>query len=86
MGVELKTVAGLTVLYIDPKMQEVWLSGPIPGAMNGTVTLTKTGKTNPVELDIKASGIIVPVAEEVTEVVAEAAPVAEVAETTGAAQ
>lgn len=89
MGVDLKTVAGLTVLYIDPTIQEIWLSGPIPGSMNGTVTISKTGKTNPIELDIKASGLVTPVIAEVTEpVAAEVAvtPEAAAVETTGAAQ
>jgi len=56
-GVDVQTVAGLTVLYINPEVQEVWLSGPIPGAMNGTVTISKTGKTKPIQLDQKASGL-----------------------------
>lgn len=57
-GVATMTITGLTVLHIDPAQQEVWLSGPIPGAINSIVTITKTGETRTIELDKKASGIV----------------------------
>ena len=57
MGDAVVTVGGLTVLHLDPATQEVWLSGPIPGANRGIVRLSKTGTTKKVELDLKASGI-----------------------------
>jgi len=63
-GVDLQTVAGLTVLYVNPDMQEVWVSGPVPGAINGMLTVTKTGKTKKtMEIDEKASGIKVKAVE-----------------------
>jgi large subunit ribosomal protein L3 len=56
-GVEAQTVMGLTVLYVDPVTQTVWLSGPIPGSMQSIVRITKTGQKKTIELDEKASGI-----------------------------
>ncbi len=85
-GVDVQTVAGLTVLYINPEMQEVWLSGCVPGSINGLVTISKTGKTKNMEIDQKASGIKV---KEVTPEVVEASePVVETTEpvTEGAAK
>lgn len=57
MGDETVTVAGLTIVYIDPSKNELWLSGPVPGANQGILRLTKTGKTKQVVLDRKASGL-----------------------------
>jgi large subunit ribosomal protein L3 len=75
-GVATMTITGLTVLHIDSTEQEVWLSGPIPGAMNSIVTITKTGETRAIELDKKASGIIdAPVEAPAQTESAEAAPV-----------
>lgn len=77
-GVDVQTVRGLVVLYIDSVTQEFWLSGPIPGHFKSLVTITKTGQTKTIELDPKASGIfqkeVTPEAKEETaaEVVAEA--------------
>lgn len=71
-GVEVQTVKGLTVLYVDPTNQEFWLSGPVPGHVKGMVSVAKTGQTKAIELDEKASGIVR------KEVVVETAPVAEV--------
>lgn len=72
MGAETVTVSGLTVVHIDTVAGEIWLSGPIPGANNGIVRLSKTGETNKIELDIKASGIkLAEVKEETTEEMAE---------------
>jgi len=77
MGVETKTVYGLSVLFIDLKTQEVWLSGPVPGFNSGYVKIEKTGKKKPIELDLELMGLKkeeAPV-EEITE-----APKAEVVE------
>lgn len=56
-GVETQTVLGLTVVYIDPVTQTVWLSGPVPGSMQSVVQITKTGLKKSIEIDEKASGI-----------------------------
>ncbi|MFZ5438119.1 MAG: 50S ribosomal protein L3 [Patescibacteria group bacterium] len=69
-GVETKTVYGLTVLYIDPTTQELWLSGPVPGFKSGYIKIEKTGKKKPIELDLELMGLK-----------KEAAPVEAVAET-----
>ena len=80
MGDETVTVSGLTIVHIDETNNELWLSGPIPGANNGIIRLSKTGETNKIALDNEASGIVLPVvAEEVVEVTEEKA--AETAET-----
>lgn len=34
------TVSGLQVIYINPDTQELWVSGPVPGHINGIVQLT----------------------------------------------
>jgi large subunit ribosomal protein L3 len=70
-GVETQTVMGLTVLYIDPATQTIWLSGPVPGSMQSVVQITKTGVNKPVELDEKASGIQAAVVEAPAEVTPE---------------
>ena len=57
MGVETKTVENLVVLYLNPETQELWLSGPIPGAKKSPVKIIKTGKKKKVELNETASGI-----------------------------
>lgn len=72
-GVETQTVMGLTVLYVDPVAQTLWLSGPVPGHMQGMVRITKTGEKKNIELDIKASGITVPAVIETPEVAETAA-------------
>ena len=63
MGNVNATVLSLTVLHIDPKKNEIWLSGPVPGSINSTVRITKMGKKNDMVLDFKASGIEVEVPE-----------------------
>jgi large subunit ribosomal protein L3 len=74
-GVDTQTVEGLIVIHLDSEKQELWLSGPVPGHMNGTVRISKTGQTKAIEIDEKASGIQKPaapvetVAAETTEVV-----------------
>ncbi len=62
-GVDTVTVDNLTVIHIDPKSNEVWLSGPVPGHLNSIVKISKTGSTNKIELNTQASGI--KVAEEI---------------------
>ncbi len=57
MGTETKTISGLVVVYIDPTTKELWLSGPIPGAVRDSLKITKTGKTKSIELNKQASGI-----------------------------
>lgn len=63
-GVETKTVTGLVVVHIDPTTQEVWLSGPVPGPITGTLKITKTGGTKQLDLDYATAGITPPAAEE----------------------
>ena len=70
-GVDVQTVKGLVVLYVDPATQEFWLSGPVPGHIKGMVAVAKTGQSKKIELDEKASGITK------KEVVAEAASAVE---------
>lgn len=60
-GNETQTIQGLTVVYIDPTTQEVWLSGPVPGAANAAVSIRKTGTTKEIALDLDASGLQTPV-------------------------
>ncbi len=79
-GVDNQTVAGLVVLHLNPTTQEVWLSGPVPGHFNSTVTITKTGETKAVEIDEKASGL------PKTEVMPEATETLETTEVAGGAQ
>lgn len=67
MGTDTQTISGLVVLYINPETQELWLSGPVPGFASSTMTIRKTGETRDVTLDLKASGIKVPVVEESTQ-------------------
>lgn len=52
-----QTVSGLVVLYVDQANQEVWLSGPIPGANESIISIRKTGDKREIELDLKASGL-----------------------------
>jgi len=49
------TVLNLVVLHIENN--EVWLSGPVPGAINSAVTIVKSGEKKNIVLDKKASGI-----------------------------
>lgn len=62
-GTEKQTIQGLTVLYIDPTTQEVWLSGPVPGAIDSTMSIRRTGSTKTIDLDLAASGITPAAAE-----------------------
>ena len=58
MGVETKTIENLVVLYLNPVTQELWLSGPVPGAKKSPLKIIKTGKKKLVELNETASGIV----------------------------
>ncbi len=85
-GTEVQTVLGLTVLHVDPSTQVIWLSGPVPGHMQGMVQITKTGEKRQIELDIKASGITPAVVESAPQVeTPEAAPATETSETSAPA-
>lgn len=64
-GTDVKTVSGLVVLYVNAETQEVWLSGPVPGANSSIVKIQKTGDKKDVELDLAASGLEVAKAAEV---------------------
>ena len=44
MGGDTTTVEGLTVLEVNPETNTILVSGPVPGANQGMVTITKTGK------------------------------------------
>lgn len=57
-GVETHTVKNLTVVHIDPQAQEIWLSGPVPGAFQSIVRIDKKGEIADIHLDKKASGIV----------------------------
>lgn len=46
MGSEVKTVTNLKVLKLDLDNNQIWVSGPVPGARNQLVTLTITQKDN----------------------------------------
>lgn len=63
-GTDTQTVKGLTIVHLDPEANEVWLSGPVPGAIRSAVRIRKTGETKSIELDLAASGVNVPVAEQ----------------------
>jgi len=65
-GDAITTVLNLVVLHIDEANKEVWLSGPVPGAINSAVKIEKLGEKKNITLDKKASGIKeAPVKEEV---------------------
>jgi large subunit ribosomal protein L3 len=83
-GVELQTVKGLVVLYVDSATQEFWLSGPVPGHITSMVTVAKTGQTKAIELDERASGIVTKVAEVAPAEAVSEAPAAEVTPEGGA--
>ena len=63
MGAETVTVTGLTIVHIDTTTNEIWLSGPIPGANRDIVRLNKTGTTKKIALDNQASGLVEEVAK-----------------------
>lgn len=72
MGTAKQTIQGLMIVHIDVPNQEIWLSGPVPGANDSAVSIRRTGMTTDIALDLDASGIVVPpVAAEVVEAVPE---------------
>lgn len=77
-GVTTQTVKGLKILFIDDQAKEVWVSGPVPGHINSFVRLHATGKTDEVELDLGASGII----RSATDKIVETTPTQEISEVT----
>jgi large subunit ribosomal protein L3 len=56
-GVETKTVTGLVVIHLDPVTGEVWLSGPVPGHINSSLRISKTGSKKDISIDFNASGL-----------------------------
>lgn len=56
-GCETKTVAGLVVVYVDQKNNELWVNGPVPGYRTSTVRISKTGKTKEIKLNLKHLGL-----------------------------
>jgi large subunit ribosomal protein L3 len=57
-GDDTRTVTNLVVVFIDEKIKEVWLNGPIPGFYSGTVKITKTGGKKDLELDLGLLGLV----------------------------
>jgi large subunit ribosomal protein L3 len=56
-GTETSTVMNLIVVHVDFDLNEIWLSGPVPGHLNSIVKITKIGKNKPIQLDAMASGL-----------------------------
>jgi large subunit ribosomal protein L3 len=50
------TVTGLKVLYVAG--EELWVSGPVPGSINGLVRVQKVSSGPEIKLNKKASGIV----------------------------
>lgn len=69
-GVETQTVANLVVLKVDVANQEVWLSGPVPGATKGMIKIIKTGAQTKIELDQPTPVVVVTESAPVEEVTA----------------
>jgi len=63
-GTDTQTVKGLTIVHLDPVANEVWLSGPVPGAVQSAVRIRKTGESKSIELDLAASGVNMPEVEQ----------------------
>lgn len=57
MGHKTVTVTGLKVIYLDPENQEIWLSGPVPGAYSTPLRLTKTGSKPAIKLQLPENAI-----------------------------
>lgn len=82
MGVESVTVLNLIVVHLDAETSEIWLSGPVPGAISSQVKITKTGENKEVELNRAASNlpeekVAEPEVEESVEEVVEETPAEE---------
>jgi large subunit ribosomal protein L3 len=56
-GCETKTVAGLVIVYIDQKNNELWVNGPVPGFKTSTVRISKTGSNKAIELNLSLFGL-----------------------------
>lgn len=67
MGDEFVSVKNMVVVHIDPAQNEIWLSGPLPGARNAQLLITKTGRTKSIELNHQASNITSTPTEAVSE-------------------
>ncbi|MEX0895484.1 MAG: 50S ribosomal protein L3 [Patescibacteria group bacterium] len=72
-GAATQTVKSLTIVHIDTVNKEVWLSGPVPGALFSPVRIRKTGQSRTITIDQSASGITTPAAEATEKVTTEAA-------------
>lgn len=59
-GNEMQTVSGLVVLHIDQVKKELWLSGTVPGSVQGFLRIRRTGENKQIALDYQASNIVVP--------------------------
>ncbi len=57
-GQETKTVAGLVVVYIDEKNNELWVNGPVPGFNSSVVRIIKTGSTKEIKLNLGLLGLV----------------------------
>lgn len=56
-GCETKTVAGLVIVYLDQKNNELWVNGPVPGYRSATVKISKTGQSKTIKLNLKNLGL-----------------------------
>ncbi|NCN06724.1 MAG: 50S ribosomal protein L3 [Candidatus Pacebacteria bacterium] len=56
-GVDTVTVSGLVIVHVDQKENEIWLSGPVPGAINSSLRIRKDGGQKQIKLNLVASGI-----------------------------
>lgn len=63
-GCETKTVAGLVVVYIDEKNNELWVNGPVPGYRTSTVKISKTGANRDIKLNLDLLGLAKKVEEQ----------------------
>lgn len=76
------SVLNLQVVAINNEANEIWVSGVVPGAKNGTVTITKTNDGKFEGLFVKKSNIpVVEVVETVEVTAGETAPADATAET-----
>lgn len=68
-GSKPKSVTNLVVIHIDKEINEIWLSGPVPGSIMNQVKISKSGGTRKIELDYDASNISVKTekSEEITQ-------------------
>lgn len=79
-GVEHQTVSGLVIASFDAATNELWLTGPVPGAFNSLVQITLTGKNKKdfaLNLPVAAPAADAAAAPAETETADSAAPAAE---------